>query len=90
MFDWDDDNPDHVRPHGVEPEEAEEVLSNPARLGLPAHRSGVEERRGLLSCTDAGRMLYVVITRRAGRTRVVTARDATACFALLISLLNTS
>ena len=77
MFDWDDDNAGHVRRHGVEPEEAEEVLSNPARLAVPAHRSDVEERRGLLGYTDAGRMLYVVITRRAGRTRVVTARDAT-------------
>jgi uncharacterized DUF497 family protein len=36
MFDWDDDNVEHVRRHGVEPEEVEEVLDSPARR----HRTG--------------------------------------------------
>jgi hypothetical protein len=77
MFDWDDDNVEHVQRHGVEPEEVEEVLQSPARLRVPVHRTNVEERRAVLGYTETGRLLYVVITRRAGRTRVVTARDAT-------------
>jgi hypothetical protein len=32
MFDWDDANIRHIAAHGVEPEEAEEALTDPRRV----------------------------------------------------------
>ena len=76
MFDWDDENSDHVRRHGVEPEEVEEAVTDPRRLGVAAYNTAREVRRGMLGATSAGRVLAVVLTRRAGRVRIITARDA--------------
>ena len=75
-FDWDDENTAHISRHGVEPWEAEEALLDPGRIRTPAHRVGRETRRAALGATEAGRVLFVVYTRRRGKVRVVTARDA--------------
>jgi uncharacterized DUF497 family protein len=75
-FDWDDDNIEHISRHGVDPWEAEEALLDPGRIGTPAHNVGGETRRAALGATEAGRILFVVYTRRRGKVRVVTARDA--------------
>ena len=77
MFDWDDGNVDHVRIHGIEPDEAEEVLLDPRALGVAAYNSRGERRQGALGSTGNGRVLVVVFTLRHGQPRVVTARDAT-------------
>ena len=77
LFDWDEDNIDHIAEHDVDPEAAEEVLRSPERVYVPAHSTGSEERRAVLGPTDDGRLLFVVIARRKGRIRVVSARDAT-------------
>jgi uncharacterized DUF497 family protein len=77
MFDWDEDNVDHIAEHGVDPEEAGEVLSSPARIHVPAYSTESEERRAVIGPTEDGRLLFVVIARREGRIRVVSARDAT-------------
>jgi hypothetical protein len=37
VFDWDDANEEHLARHGVTPEEAEEALTDPRRIGKPAH-----------------------------------------------------
>jgi uncharacterized DUF497 family protein len=76
MFDWDDGNRDHVRRHGVEPEEAEEAVNDPLRRLAPAYNTPTERRRAVLGSTNEGRILFVVMTDRAGRTRVLSARDA--------------
>ncbi len=75
-FDWDDGNIEHIARHGVEPWEAEESLLDPNRIGTPVYSVGRETRRAVLGATEAGRVLFLVFTRRSGRVRVVTARDA--------------
>ncbi len=75
-FDWDDENIAHISRHGVEPWEAEEALLDPGRIRTPAHRVGRETRQAALGATETGRVLLVVYTRRKGKVRVVTARDA--------------
>ena len=75
-FDWDDENIAHISRHGVELWEAEEALLDPGRIGTPARNVGRETRRAALGATEAGRVLFVVYTRRRGKVRVVTARDA--------------
>jgi uncharacterized DUF497 family protein len=75
-FDWDEANEEHIARHGVAPEEAEEALIDPRRLRMPAYDVEGEERRAVLGATEDGRVLFVVYTRRRGRLRVITARDA--------------
>ena len=77
-FDWDPANIDHIARHKVEPEEAEEVVQDPAALPFAAHRGPQGQPRfGVLGATEAGWVLVVVLEERQGRLRVVTARPAT-------------
>lgn len=76
-FDWDEHNEGHVRDHDVEPAEAEQALEDPDRIGTAAYRIAGERRWAYLGATGAGRVLFVVYTRRGRRIRMVTARDAT-------------
>jgi uncharacterized DUF497 family protein len=73
-FDWDEANTAHIARHGVRPEEA---LANPRRLVLRIRSQAGEERWAALGATEAGRILFVVFTRRRGKVQVITARDAT-------------
>ena len=77
MFDWDRGNAGHIARHGVEPEEAEEALLDPRRIGLPAYSAPGERRFAALGATQTGRVLFVVFTRRGRTIRVISARDAT-------------
>ncbi len=71
-FDWDESNIAHIARHGVEPQEAEEVVSNdPIDLAVTI-RNG-EERTEQVGETSAGRILQVVTTFRNSKIRVVTA-----------------
>jgi uncharacterized protein len=71
-FDWDEFNPAHIARHGVEPHEAEEVITNdPIDLAITI-RNG-EERSEQVGETDKRRILRVVTTVRNGNTRVITA-----------------
>jgi uncharacterized protein len=76
-FDWDEANEEHIARHDVTPEEAEEALTDPRRIGAPAYNVGTERRRAVLGATIDGRVLFVVFTIRRGKLRVVAARDAT-------------
>jgi uncharacterized DUF497 family protein len=60
----------------VEPDEAEEALLDPQRIGAAAYNVGQERRWAYLGATELGRILFVVFTRRGGRIHVITARDA--------------
>jgi uncharacterized DUF497 family protein len=74
-FLWDSGNIAHIALHAITPQEAEQVLENdPLDVGV-ALRHG-ETRTLQLGETDAGRVLFVVITERAGMYRVVTARPS--------------
>jgi uncharacterized DUF497 family protein len=75
-FEWDEDNTDHIARHGVEPWEAEEAILDTGGVGTAAYDVRGETRWAVLGATEAGRVLFVVLTERAGRVRVVTARDA--------------
>lgn len=76
-FEWDEYNINHIARHNVTLEEAEEALLDFRRIGTPAYQVTNEQRWAVLGSTEAGRILFVVFTRRDGRIRVVTARDAT-------------
>ena len=76
MFEWDEHNSMHVEEHGLSPEDVEEALLDPRRLGAPAYNVAREERRAVIGATSAGRVLFVDVTRRGDVVRVVTARDA--------------
>ncbi len=78
-FDWDPANLEHIARHKVEPDEAEEVIFDPAVLTVAAHRGPHGQPRfGLLGATEAGRVLVIYTEERDGKVRVVTARAATA------------
>lgn len=75
-LDWDAANEEHIARHGVAPEEAEEAMTDPRRLRVPAYDVEGERRRAVVGATEDGRVLFVVYTRRGDRLRVITARDA--------------
>ncbi|EYB69397.1 hypothetical protein DEIPH_ctg008orf0130 [Deinococcus phoenicis] len=79
-FDWDFANLEHIALHKVEPEEAEEAVTDPAAIpGEHVHRGPRGERRfGLIGATEAGRVLFVVLEKRGEKFRVVTAYTAGA------------
>ena len=78
MFDWDEFNEDHLAEHGVSPEEAEEALEDPHRQRGPSYNTPTEKRRSYYGATVDGRILFVVVTQRDERLRVLSARDADA------------
>jgi uncharacterized DUF497 family protein len=62
--------------HSVTPTECEELFFNrPLIVGEDEKHSEREERFYALGQTDAGRRLFVVVTLRARRIRVISARD---------------
>jgi uncharacterized DUF497 family protein len=74
-FEWDDGNVLHLAlGHGIEPEEAEEVLA-----GAPVFRKTRRGHYAAFGKTRAGRLLVVVFERRReGRVRVITGWDMNA------------
>ena len=74
MYDWDDNNEEHIARHGVERWEAEDALEDADLVPFSA-RGG---RAGILGMTEDGRLLAVIFERRSGAIRVVTARDTTS------------
>ena len=77
LFDWDSANVAHIARHGIEPEEVEEALLDPGRIGASAYTLGDERRSAYIAATDEERILVIVVTRRRLRIRLITARDAT-------------
>jgi hypothetical protein len=75
-FDWDDANRDHLRRHGVEPEDAEDALQDPDALAVEAYNAPTEKRWATLGATESGRLLFVLFTTRRKLFRVIMARDA--------------
>ena len=72
-FEWDEQNLLHIEAHAVEPDEVEEAF-----LGrLYVRRTG-RSRYIVLGRTAIGRGLFIVLLRRRdGSIRVITARDMT-------------
>lgn len=78
-FEWDGKKAkQNLRKQGVSFEEATTVLGDPLSLTIPdpAH-SGREERFVTLGRSSRGRLVVVVLTERADRIRIISARRAT-------------
>ena len=75
-FEWDEHNVAHIAVHGVTPEDVEEALGDPNRKEFVAYDTQTERRRAYVGETATGRLLFVVLTQRGEKLRVVTARDA--------------
>lgn len=71
-FDWDEANIAHIAKHGVEPDEAEEVISNNP-IDLSEVFRNDEQRTEQVGETNGGRILRVVTTLRNDNIRVITA-----------------
>ena len=76
-FDRDDANAPKIwEKHEVSPMECEQVFFNlPLVAGHDEKHSGAETRYYVLGRSDARRRLFVVVTVREGRLRVISARD---------------
>lgn len=75
MFFWDKDNLSHIARHDVSQNEAEQVVENNP-LDLERQIRKGEQRLPHLGETNAGRVLFVVVTLRSKMLRVVTAFPA--------------
>ncbi len=76
-FDWDEGNKaKNWEKHRVDFLECEEVFFNkPLIVGDDIKHSAPERRYFVLGRSNAGRMLYLVITIRKDKVRVISARD---------------
>ena len=76
-FEWDAGNAVKIwERHEVAPGEVEQVFFNrPLIAAVDARHSGAEPRFLMLGQTDAGRRLFVVLTFRQRRIRVISARN---------------
>jgi uncharacterized DUF497 family protein len=74
-LDWDQSNIEHIRGHGVTPDEVLQVFANEAS-DLRYEVVNSEERWTSIGHTDALRILVVVWTMRGESVRTVTAFDA--------------
>ena len=75
-FDWDTGNTGKNKKHGVEDWECEEVFFDQRKVALKDKlHSGAETRYITLGQTKQSRLLFLVYTPRAGRIRIISARD---------------
>src|SRR5437667_11111994 len=72
VFEWDDENIEHIAFHGVDIVEAEAVLDN-----RPLVLRTQDEKYLAYRQSDEGRYLLVVFARKAVRIHVISARDLT-------------
>jgi uncharacterized DUF497 family protein len=72
IFEWDDENIEHIAQHHVETDEAEEVFDN-----KPLVLRSQADKYVAYGQSDEGRYLMVVFVRKSGLIRVVTGRDLT-------------
>jgi uncharacterized protein len=76
-FERDDHNTEKIKArHGVAPTECEQIFFNlPFVVGDDSKHSEKENRFFVLGKTDTGRLLFLVITVRINKIRVISARD---------------
>jgi len=79
-FEWDEGNSDkNWVAHQVTQAECEQIFFNlPRVVGRQAGKKPGEVRYYVLGQTDRGRLLFLVVTIRRQRLRVISARDMTA------------
>ena len=75
-FEWDKGNTGKNKKHKVEDFESEEPFFDPCKVTLKdSPHSETEERHILLGKTKKGRLLFIVFTERAGKVRIISARQ---------------
>ena len=76
-FDWDEGNLlKNWEKHRVSASECEQVFFNrPSVAGIDEKHSGTEKRFYALGVTDSGRKLFIVLTIRRNKIRIISARD---------------
>lgn len=75
-FEWDKGNLEHIKKHNVFKEECEEAfLNKQPEVTEDETHSQIEERYRVFGQTDRGRMLFMIITIRNNKIRVISARD---------------
>jgi uncharacterized DUF497 family protein len=79
-FEWDPDKAvANVKKHGVEFAEAMTIFGDPLELTIADPDHSEDEHRCLsIGHSAAGRLIVVSYTERAGRTRIINAREASA------------
>ena len=79
-FEWDPEKAAaNVKKHGVEFAEAMTIFGDPLELTIPDPDHSTDERRFLsIGLSAGGRLLVVAYTERAGRTRIINAREASS------------
>jgi uncharacterized protein len=78
-FEWDDEKAvSNLEKHGVSFAEAMTVFADPLESTIPDPDHSREEARFLsLGASNANRLLVVAYTERGGKTRLISAREAT-------------
>lgn len=75
-FEWDKGNLEHIKKHDVSKEECEEAfLNKQPEVTEDETHSQIEERYRVFGQTDYGRLLFMIITIRNNKIRVISARD---------------
>lgn len=75
-FEWDKGNLGHIKKHTVSKEECEEAFFNNApEVTQDITHSQIEQRYRVYGQTNKGRLMFVVITIRADKIRVISVRD---------------
>jgi uncharacterized DUF497 family protein len=75
-FDWDNGNTNkNWIKHGVHPQECESIFSYKMVVIDDSKHSHIEKRYTVFGVTSEGRLLYVAITIRNNKIRVISARD---------------
>lgn len=78
IFDWDENNKEKARRHGVEPEEWEEAFLDPDQISYGAYDAMTEQRDGFTGAVwPSGRIITGIYTVREDRVRCVTGWEAT-------------
>lgn len=74
-FEWDEGNLSHIKKHGVSKEECEEAFFNKQPELTPDEtHSQIEERYRVYGQSNNGRLLFMIITIRNNKIRVISAR----------------
>ena len=75
-FEWDKGNLGHIKKHGVDYKECEEIFFNkPLIMFINEEHSVIEKRYKIFGVTTNRRKLALAITIRNNKVRVVMARD---------------
>ena len=75
-FDWDANNVEHMKRHGVRVSEAEQAIEN-GSAEIDYHVIDGEERFVAIGLTNGGRFLTIPYIVQSRKVRVITAWDST-------------